>query len=142
MRIAYIETYYHRLIYLSGVEIMRRYTIEQFCREFSQGEQCELRTIIRNNRQMFSRIEVPILAEENFDSVIRRVSAELFSIRPAHKSYVIALLEFALKVDHQHQEHSWYKQDRLIDILVDVLEKVEFNPKTTNYILLYIVYYC
>ena len=81
---------------------------------------------------------MPILTEETFDNIIRKVSTELFSIRPAHKSYVIALLGFALKVDQYHQRHSWYKQNRVINILVEVLDNVGFNPKTTNYILLLI----
>ena len=113
---------------------MRRDTIEQFCHEFFHNDKCDLRIIFEKDKHLFSKIEVPILTEENFDSVIRKVSIELFSVRPAQKSYIIALLGFALKVDHHHQRHSWYKQDRLINILVSVLDKIEFNPKTTNYL--------
>ena len=117
---------------------MSRDMIKQFCCEFFHDDKCDLRTIIRNNKHLYSKIETPILTEENFDSVIHKVSTELFTVRPAHKPYVTALLGFALKVDHRHQRHSWYKQDRLINILVEVLDNVEFNPKTTNYILLLI----
>ena len=112
--------------------------IENFCRDFFHNDKGDLRVIFEKHKHLFSQFEVPILTEENFDSVSHKVSRELFSGRPAHKSYVTALLGFALKVDHQHKEHSWYKQDRFINILVDVLDKVEFNPKTTNYILLLI----
>lgn len=116
---------------------MRRDTIEQFCREFFQNHNCKLRVIIRENKHMFTEFDMSMFTEENFGDTIQRIFMDLFTLRPVHEVYITAAMGFALEIDYHLQGLSWYQLDDLIDVIVNVLEKVGFN-NSTNYISLLI----
>ena len=111
----------------------RRQEIEQFCRDFIKGGNMHLHNLIDNYRHLFSQIDIQRLniTQEMFDRSFKNICRKLFNTRPTDKSYIIALLGFALTLHEYHQSYycSWYHTDMLIDSLVDVLEDINFQPK-------------
>ena len=71
------------------------------------------------------------ITPEMFDRSFKNISKRLFNTRPTSKSYIIALLGFALTLHEYHLSYhcSWYHVDMLINSLVDVLEDINFQPK-------------
>ena len=68
-------------------------------------------------------------APETFCSGIENISEILFSMRKPTRPYIIALFIFSIELDTFYKHHySWYTTDILIDTLVPILLKVEFNP--------------
>ena len=111
----------------------RRQEINQFCRNFLKGGNVYLHNLIDNYRHLFSQIDIRQLniTQEMFDRSFKNICRQLFNTRPTDKSYIIALLGFALTVHEYYLSYhcSWYLVDMLIDSLVDVLEDINFQLK-------------
>ena len=111
----------------------RRQEIEQFCRNFLKGDNIHLHRLIDNYRHLFTQINIRQLdiTQETFDRSFKTISKMLFNTRSTDKSYIIALLGFALTLNENHLSYycSWYCIDMLIDSLTDVLEDINFQPK-------------
>ena len=116
-------------------ELLRREEIMEFCHNFiNDGDNKHLHDIIDNYRHLFSQIDIQHLnlTPETFDHSFKNICKRLFNTRPTDKSYIIALLGFALTLnDYYYQSYYcyWYHVDMLIDSLADVLEDVNFQPK-------------
>ena len=104
-----------------------------------------MHNLIDNYRHLFAQIDIRQLniKQEMFDRSFKNICRKLFNTRPTDKSYIIALLGFALTLHEYHQSYhcSWYHVDMLINSLVDVLEDINFQPKNFLKNLL-IVLYC
>ena len=111
----------------------RRQEIEQFCHDFVKGGNIYLHNLIDNYRHLFAQIDIRQLniTQEMFDRSFKNICRQLFNTRPTDKSYIIALLGFALTLHEYHQSYhcSWYHVDMLINSLADVLEDINFQPK-------------
>ena len=108
--------------------------IEQFCRDFLKGGNIYLHNVIDKYRHLLAQIDIQqmdITTQETFDRSFKNICKILFNTRPADKSYIIALLGFALQMHEYHIIYhcTWYHVDILIDSLVDVLEHINFQPK-------------
>ena len=123
----------------------RRQEIEQFCRDLFQGGNIHLHNLIDNYRHLLEQIDIRQMdiTQETFDRSFKNISKKLFSTRSTDKSYITALLGFALILNEYHLSYycSWYHINMLIDSLVDVLEDINFQPKelineSTNCIIL------
>ena len=112
----------------------RRQEIEQFCRDFLKGGNRHLHNLIDNCRHLLSQIDIRQMdiTQETFERSFKNICKMLFSARPTGKSYIIALLGFALKLNEYHLSYycSWYHVDMLINSLTDVLEDINFQPET------------
>ena len=110
-----------------------RKEIEQFCHDFVKGGNIYLHNLIDNYRHLFSQIDIRRLniTHEMFDRSFKNICRQLFNTRPADKSYIIALLGFALTLHEYHLLYhcSWYHVDMLINSLADVLENINFQAK-------------
>ena len=110
----------------------RRQEIEQFCRDLFQGGNIHLHNLIDNYRHLLEQIDIRQLdiTQETFDRSFKNISKKLFNTRSTDKSYITALLGFALTLNEYHLSYycSWYHIDMLIDSLVDVLEDINFQP--------------
>ena len=85
-----------------------------------------------NYRALFAQIDIQqmdITTQEMLDRSFKNICKILFNTRPTDKSYIIALLGFALKLNAYQLSCSWYHVDMLINSLVDVLEDINFQPK-------------
>ena len=113
--------------------LQHRKEIEQFCHDFVKGGNIYLHNLIDNYRHLFSQIGIRQLniTREMFDRSFKNICRQLFNTRPTDKSYIIALLGFALTLHEYHQSYhcSWYHVDMLINSLADVLEDINFQPK-------------
>ena len=111
----------------------RREEIEQFCHDFVKGGNIYLHNLIDNYRHLFVQIDIRQLniTQEMFDRSFKNICRQLFNTRPTEKSYIIALLGFALTLHEYYQSYhcSWYHVDMLINSLADVLEDINFQPK-------------
>ena len=111
----------------------RRQEIEQFCYDFVKGGNIYLHNLIDKYRHLFAQIDIRQMniTQEMFDRSFKNISKRLFNTRPTDKSYIIALLGFALTLHEYHQSYhcSWYHVDMLINSLADVLEDINFQPK-------------
>ena len=111
----------------------RREEIEQFCHDFVKGGNIYLHNLIDNYRHLFVQIDIRQLniTQEMFDRSFKNICRKLFNTRPTDKSYIIALLGFALTLHEYHLLYhcSWYHVDMLINTLADVLEDINFQPK-------------
>ena len=111
----------------------RREEIEQFCHDFVKGGNIYLHNLIDNYRHLFVQIDIRQLniTQEMFDRSFKNICRKLFNTRPTDKSYIIALLGFALTLHEYHLLYhcSWYHVDMLINTLADVLEDIKFQPK-------------
>lgn len=65
---------------------------------------------------------------ETFCSGVKDISESLFCTRKATTPYIISLFIFSIELDMFYKYYSWYTTDILINTLVDILLKVEFNP--------------
>ena len=110
-----------------------RKEIDQFCHDFIKGGNMYLHNLIDNFRHLFSEIDIRRLniTQEMFDRSFKNICRKLFNTRPTDKSYIIALLGFALTLHEYHLSYqcSWYHVDMLINSLADVLEDIHFQPK-------------
>ena len=110
----------------------RRQEIEDFCRGFVKGGNIYLHNLIDNYRHLLAQIDIRQMdiTQETFDRSFKNICKILFNTRPTDKSYIIALLGFALTLNEYHLSYycSWYHTDMLIDSLVDVLEDINFQP--------------
>ena len=113
----------------------RRQEIEQFCRDFVKGgSNRHLHNLIDNYRHLLAQIDIQRMdiTQETFDRSFKNICRKLFNTRPAtDKSYIIALLGFALTLNEYHVSYHcyWYHVDMLINSLADVLEDINFQPK-------------
>ena len=111
----------------------RRQEIEQFCRDFLKGGNMHLHKLIDNYRHLLAQIDIRQMdiTKETFDRSFKNICKMLFSTRSTDKSYIIALLGFALTLNEYHLSYycSWYHIDMLIDSLTDVLEYINFQPQ-------------
>ena len=110
-----------------------RKEIEQFCRDFVKGGNIHLHNLIDNYRPLLAQIDIRQMdiTQETFDRSFKNICRKLFNTRPTDKSYIIALLGFALTLNEYHLSYycSWYHVDMLINSLTDVLENINFQPK-------------
>ena len=110
----------------------RRQEIEQFCRDLFQGGNIHLHNLIDNYRHLLEQIDIRQLdiTQETFDRSFKNISKKLFNTRSTDKSYITALLGFALTLNEYHLSHhcSWYHVNMLINSLTDVLEGINFQP--------------
>ena len=110
-----------------------RIEIKQFCHDFIKGGNMHLHNLIDNYRHLFSQIDIRQMniTQEMFDRSFKNICRQLFNTRPTDKSYIIALLGFALTLHEYHLSYhcSWYHVDMLINTLTDVLEDINFQPK-------------
>ena len=109
-----------------------RKEIEQFCHDFVKGGNIHLHNLIDNYRHLLTQIDIRQMniTQEMFDRSFKNICRKLFNTRPADKSYIIALLGFALTLHEYHQSYHcfWYHVDMLINSLADVLEDINFQP--------------
>ncbi len=109
----------------------RRQEIEQFCRDLFKGGNIHLHNVIDNYRHLFAQIDIRQMdiTQETFDRSFKNISKMLFNIRSTDKSYITALLGFALTLNEYHLSYycSWYHVDMLINSLADVLEDINFQ---------------
>ena len=110
----------------------RRQEIEQFCRDFLKGGNIHLHNLIDNYRHLLAQIDIRQLdiTQETFDRSFKNISKMLFNTRSTDKSYITALLGFALTLNEYHLSYycSWYHVNMLINSLTDVLEDINFQP--------------
>ena len=110
-----------------------RKEIEQFCHDFIKGGNVYLHNLVDNYRRLFAQIDIRRLniTQEMFDRSFKNICRKLFNTRSTVKSYIIALLGFALTLHEYHLSYhcSWYHVDMLINTLADVLEDINFQPK-------------
>lgn len=75
---------------------------------------------------------------ETFCSGIGDISDSLFCMRKPTIPYIAVLFIFSIKLNTFYKHHySWYTTDMLIDTLVPILLKVEFNPPYNRCCILY-----
>ena len=114
-------------------DLQYRKEIEQFCYDFIKGGNVYLHNLVDNYRHLFAQIDIRRLniTQEMFDRSFKNICRKLFDTRPTDKSYIIALLGFALTLHEYHLLYhcSWYNVDMLINSLADVLEDINFQPK-------------
>ena len=114
-------------------DLQHRKEIEQFCYDFIKGGNVYLHNLVDNYRQLLAQIDIRRLniTQEMFDRSFKNICRKLFNTRPTDKSYIIALLGFALTLHEYHLLYhcSWYHVDMLINTLADVLEDINFQPK-------------
>ena len=114
-------------------DLQHRKEIEQFCYDFINGGNVYLHNLVDNYRHLLTQIDIRRLniTQEMFDRSFKNICRKLFDIRPADKSYIIAILGFALTLHEYHLLYhcSWYHVDMLINSLADVLEHINFQPK-------------
>jgi len=110
-----------------------RQEIEQFCRDFVKGYHIHLHKLIDNYRHLLAQIDIRQMdiTQEAFDRSFKSICRKLFNTRSTDKSYIIALLGFALTLNEYHLSYrcTWYHVDMLIDSLTDVLQDINFQPK-------------
>ena len=113
--------------------LQHRKEIEQFCHDFIKGGNIHLHNLIDSYRHLFVQIDIRQMniTHEMFDRSFKNICRQLFNTRPADKSYIIALLGFALTLHEYHLLYhcSWYHVDMLINSLADVLEDINFQAK-------------
>ena len=91
-----------------------------------------MHNVIDNYRHSLAQINIQQMdmTQGAFDRSFKNISKILFNTRPTDRSYIIALLGFALTLNEYHLSYycSWYHVDMLIDSLADVLEDINFQP--------------
>ena len=115
----------------SGKNKQHRQEIEQYCRDYLKGGNTQLHIVIDNYRDLLAQIDIQQMdiTQATFDRSYKNICKILFNTRPTDKSYIIALLGFALKLNEYQLSFSWYHVDMLINSLVDVLEDINFQLK-------------
>ena len=113
--------------------LQHRKEIEEFCHDFVKGGNIHLHNLIDNYRHLFTQIDIRRMniTQEMFDRSFKNICRQLFNTRPTSKSYIIAILGFALTLHEYHLSYhcSWYHVDMLIKSLADILEYINFQPK-------------
>ena len=109
----------------TGVEI------EQFCRDFLQGNSHhQLHEIVSIYRpRLMLDIHQMRFTENTFEDSFHRICTEIFIHRPVDNGYIIAILCFAVDINDQYHTSSWYNIDMLINSLINVLTEIGYDPR-------------
>ena len=68
------------------------------------------------------------IKEETLASTLKIISETIFSDGPGFH-HVVVLLGFCTQLDkHCKMQHGWYTQEKLVDIIVNILYDVNFIP--------------
>ena len=123
-----------------GVDIMM---IKKFCtacfsdwknNNFTSPLLIMLKEVISKNPTFNSSIELfcMITNIEEFTCTFQLICNDLFQYG-GKPQYIVTLIAFCLQLDvHMQSLYSWYQTDMLIDLLCDVLQKIDFNPCTLS----------
>ena len=65
--------------------------------------------------------------EETLASTLKIISEKIFSDGPGFH-HVVVLLGFCTQLDKHCKTYGWYTQEKLIDIIVNILYEVNFKP--------------
>ena len=74
---------------------------------------------------------------ETFCSGVEDIFESLFCMDKPTTPYIDALFIFSIKLDVFYKRYSWYTTAVLIDTLVPILVKIEFNPPYNRCCILY-----
>ena len=112
---------------------MDRHEIEQFCHGFFQSgeDYLQVHMFLARFDDQFASINIDFTSD-NFNDRFLSICKNLFSRRPVNSYYVLAVLGFAREIDNRLKEKqsSWYKSDRMVALLSDILMSIEFSPKS------------
>ena len=110
-----------------------RAAIEYFCRNFFSGHYDHLQRIAGEYEDRFCSIDVQTLSDSGtFDSAFQDICRRVFTSKQSSincsDAYVIAVLGFALRMNKQLKDYSWYTQETMICSLTNALVEVNFKP--------------
>ena len=97
----------------------------------SSADGAWIRHISREYKTRYlTRIKQLNFTPETFCGGIEDISESLFCMCKPTRPYIISLFMFSIELDMFYKCHhySWYTTDILIDTLVPILLKIEFNP--------------
>ena len=85
------------------------------------------------------RIKQLNFTPETFCSGIEDISESLFCTRKPTTPYIISLFIFSIELDtfYKYHHYSWYTTAMLVETLVHILLKTQFNPPNNRCIILY-----
>ena len=118
--------------YEAACKLWQRRLVIRFCRSVLSGENKQICRIIDEHDFSALNVGVMKLTRDTFEDSFKRVCKDLFSMRPAHTSYIIVVFAYALKLDEYHRCKAWYETDILICSLTDVLIANGFEAYTSN----------
>ena len=101
---------------------MSRESIEEFCIDYLAG--CYSHIIPKCYVDRLKEIDIEF-TEENITSSLARICRDVLHRESVNWGCIISTLEFSKILHHRY---FWCSIDILIQILVDVLEEIEFDP--------------
>ena len=115
----------------------RKLELEHFVRTTMNSEDCDYRVqlIYEEYGTSFRHMVQTLNINEQTITSGLEIMAEEVLLGEGKLAYVLVLLVFCMEIDNhcKSRQFSWYSKEKLIEIIVNILWKVDFMPPSSLY---------